>query len=156
MITQETKRVYFVSCSIRTLWFLYDYAIDSNTVYSPLGLAISELSHPLVFVYPSIAQPLHAGISIIQLERSLVEFLREIPGQGQEGKAQGISLSDMTEHARPTHPFFVRTHTVSWQTIPPPPPSSSPSLFHPEYTTLLVLVIALSQNTHPYCFLIYK
>lgn len=33
-------------------------------------------------------------------------------GNSEGAKAQGISLSNMTGHGRPTHPFFVRTRTA--------------------------------------------
>lgn len=33
------------------------------------------------------------------------------PGNSKGAWAQGISLSNMTGHGRPTHPFFVRTRT---------------------------------------------
>lgn len=39
-----------------------------------------------------------------------------VPRNSKGAKARGISLSNMTGHGRPTHPFFVRTRT----TLEPP------------------------------------
>jgi len=44
--------------------------------------------------------------------RAFYYAIRErVAGNSKGAKAQGISLSNMTGHGRPTHPFFVRTRT---------------------------------------------
>jgi len=44
--------------------------------------------------------------------RAFYYAIRErVPRNSKGAKAQGISLSNMTGHGRPTHPFFVRTRT---------------------------------------------
>lgn len=43
------------------------------------------------------------------MRASYYAIRERVPRNSKGAKAQGISLSNMTGHGRPTHPFFVRT-----------------------------------------------
>lgn len=43
------------------------------------------------------------------MRASYYAIRERVPGNSKGARAQGISLSNMTGHGRPTHPFFVRT-----------------------------------------------
>jgi len=46
------------------------------------------------------------------MRASYYAIRERVPRNSKGAKAQGISLSNMTGHGRPTHPFFVRTRTI--------------------------------------------
>lgn len=91
IIDWEKNRISDRSNGGQSRFWLVLFPLLPSYLRSPTSILTTHL-------FPTCGHP------IMQLEK------RE-SGNSEGAKAQGISLSNMTGHGRPTHPFFVRTRT---------------------------------------------